>query len=77
MLAMGDGGPVSARELAARTNDPDLGLASLVYHLRELADAGALVQADFDVGGATDRPYRLSKRGRWGLAIAGLEPPPE
>jgi len=28
-------------------------------------------------GGAADCRYRLSERGRWGLAIAGLEPPPE
>lgn len=77
MVAMGDGAPVSARELAAEMHDPGLGLASLVFHLRELADAGALVRADPTPSSAADCRYRRSERGRWGLAIAGLEPPRE
>lgn len=78
MLAMSDGAPVSAREMAARMKDPELGLPSLVFHLRQLANAGALVQADPDASvGAAICGYRLSERGPWGLAIAGLEPPPE
>jgi DNA-binding transcriptional ArsR family regulator len=77
LRAMPDGNPTSPRELADRLEEP---LGNLSYHVRVLADCGALELVDEKrVRGTTQHFYRSSVTAGWARSLlqdSAWESPP-